>query len=150
MLIWIGVIAASAMDLYISGERLFVVVLHAFFSSICSGVTLCLSYAMVFVARSLTTMIDAFCCDVVGQTDLQEVASGGGLGLPRGHSMRGSPSTGPSCRRGDPENEPEALVVPAKNRRHPIQAGQRSPSRARQRPSGAYSISLEHELRVHT
>lgn len=47
---------------------------HSIVYAMLSGVTLSLCYAMVFVCRSLSTLIDVFCCDVVGQSDLDDLS----------------------------------------------------------------------------
>lgn len=50
------------------------VVLFVSLIAVFSGVILCLAYGVVLVCRSLSMMIDAFCCDIVTQTSPQEVA----------------------------------------------------------------------------
>lgn len=42
--------------------------------AISSGMILCLAYIMVFVCRSLSVMIDAFCCDLVSAIEVEQVA----------------------------------------------------------------------------
>lgn len=49
-------------------------VLHTAVISIFSGFILSFVYGIVHVCRSLTIMIDAFCCDVVHQESPQKVA----------------------------------------------------------------------------
>lgn len=58
-------------DLEFSGLQ---VVLFVSLIAVFSGVILCLAYGVVLVCRSLSMMIDAFCCDIVTQTSPQEVA----------------------------------------------------------------------------
>jgi len=49
-------------------------IMHAAFMAVFSSSILSLAYGMVHVCRSLSTMIDAFCCDVVNQESPQRAA----------------------------------------------------------------------------
>lgn len=56
------------------GRRTELVLLHTMSVAISSGMILCLAYIMVFVCRSLSVMIDAFCCDLVSAIEVEQVA----------------------------------------------------------------------------
>lgn len=77
---WLGIVFANLLGGYSThGQHytprvVFHIALHTTAHAILAGVILSLTYAMVFVCRSLSTLIDVFCCDVVGQTDLQDVS----------------------------------------------------------------------------
>lgn len=76
VLIWICIVGSDALERYFDPSK------HASVASllnlvsvgICSAVMLCVTYGMVRVCHSLSTYIDAFCCEVVGKMQLREVA----------------------------------------------------------------------------
>lgn len=76
--IWMGIVVTTAIcDVLTGGDTatrdLKRVALHVFLVSLFSAVILGLAFGMAFVCRSLSVMIDTFCCDVVGTVPLEEV-----------------------------------------------------------------------------
>mmetsp|Transcript_111296 Transcript_111296/g.321830 ORF Transcript_111296/g.321830 Transcript_111296/m.321830 type:complete len:651 (+) Transcript_111296:50-2002(+) len=75
VLMWVCSVAGAAWSHYIflseDGAR---ILLHACLIGIFSAVTLCLTYGIVHICRSLIVMIDAFCSDVTGTNQLQHIA----------------------------------------------------------------------------
>jgi len=77
--IWLCVVAASSIwRPFVEDGDVDVVLtpnfLHGFCMAVFSGCVLSLAYGMVFVCRSLSIMIDVFCCDVVRQQSPQRAA----------------------------------------------------------------------------
>lgn len=64
-----GVLAARC-----PAPRSLQVVLHLFVVGATSGAILSLIYTMVFISQSLSVMVDAFCCDIVGVMHMQDVS----------------------------------------------------------------------------
>lgn len=73
LLIWFAIIVSSVSSDY-SDEPTVEIVLHACLNAVLAGATTCSAHGMVFVCRSLSLMVDAFCCDVVSALPLAEVA----------------------------------------------------------------------------
>lgn len=71
IVIWLSIVVASGFYGYIADER---ITMHVLLIAAFSGVILSLAHGMVYVCRSLSMMIDSFCCDVVGQMSPKEVA----------------------------------------------------------------------------
>lgn len=49
------------------------VAVHMAFVAIFSGSVLSVAYALAFICRSLCVMVDAFCCDIVGSMQLEDI-----------------------------------------------------------------------------
>lgn len=78
LLIWSGIIVASGLGDDTAGRAVgnsvgFGILRSALIGTY-TGVILCLAYGLVCVCRSLNVMIDIFCCDIVGDVQLHEVA----------------------------------------------------------------------------
>jgi len=73
--LWVGAIAATTLNRRLAwGQSPVEIVPHAIFVAIFIAIVLCLAYSIVCISRSLIVMVDAFCCDIVGSTQLEEIA----------------------------------------------------------------------------
>lgn len=75
LFIWSCSVAAAGLDHTLRGahEPPQRCILHICLTAIFSGVILCLTYGMARICRSLTVMVDTFCCDIAGSMQLQQV-----------------------------------------------------------------------------
>lgn len=77
VVIWAAIVASTACQAAFDNDaRIFVGwdAMRLSMTGVFSGAILCLACTMAFICRSLHVMIDAFCCDIVGNTSLHEVA----------------------------------------------------------------------------
>lgn len=77
--IWVAIMAAAGFQTVFAerdrSSSLAWDALRLSMAAIFSGAILCLAHTMVYICRALHVMIDAFCCDIVGNMELQQAPS---------------------------------------------------------------------------
>jgi len=72
---WLCIMVGDILNIYLSAARMLSVsaILHCASIGLFSGVILCVTYGMVRVCHSMSTLVDVFCCEVVGKIRLREI-----------------------------------------------------------------------------